>query len=399
MNPLVTLGSPSRFADETAARVERWSKLYPSQALLYVENKCNLRCAHCYESEASHPPHARTLSLDEYARVFDEMKQLGVLELTFSGGEIFLRRDLLDLVALARKKRFSVTLYTSGFHIDEAKADRIAVLKVKSVEISVYSHDPQVHDEFTGIPGSWARSTRALRLLHERGVKTVLKSNIMTFNVDHLDALIALAGELGADWSLDPSVRAKMDGDPAPLRFGVSPDVLRRKVLSRPDFAAHFRQRSAEEFCRGEGSLMDDETPMCGAARETFALAADGGVLGCGFFPTAVGNVREASLVDIWRGSKRFDEIRRATFATQSECGTCDVKSTCHPCMAQSEIESGHHTGCNGTSRHGAVAVRELAAHKVRANEKMSRGRALPLVGDVTFTPEDPKGMRLQSEP
>ena len=74
---------------------------------------------------------------------------MGVLWLTFSGGEVFLRRDFLDIVALARKKRFSVTVYSSGTLINEKKADRLAELKVSRIELSIYSHDPALHDEFT----------------------------------------------------------------------------------------------------------------------------------------------------------------------------------------------------------------------------------------------------------
>ena len=119
----------------------------PTAALIYVINKCHLKCDHCYESETSHPTHHQ-LSLDDYDRIFDQLADMGVLWLTFSGGEVFLRRDFLDIVALARKKRFSVTVYSSGTLINEKKADRLAELKVSRIELSIYSHDPALHDEF-----------------------------------------------------------------------------------------------------------------------------------------------------------------------------------------------------------------------------------------------------------
>lgn len=367
---------------------DRWAHLRPTSAQIYVENRCHLSCRHCYESELSHPTHGGSLSLDDYRELFDELAQLGVLSLTFTGGEIFLRRDLLDIVEAARTRRFAVTLYTSGTLIDEAKADRIRALSVSDVHVSVYSHDPALHDQFTQVPGSHAKSVRALRMLAERGVRTVVKSNVMTFNVDAIDELMSLAGSLGADIQLDPTVRPRMDGDQSPLRFAVPPEVIHKKLLVRPEITPAFRKHRAEEYCSGERSVLDDNDVMCGAARTSLSIGADGSVAACGFFPVAGGQWgRGESLAEIWLGSSHFDDVRRATFGTQSHCPSCDLKSGCNPCMAYALVESGELRGCNSASRSGAHAFRLLAEGKARANRKMASGRSLPIVGDTTMQP------------
>lgn len=394
---LVHIGRPRSEARAEEERRVRWAKLRPDAALVYVENRCHLSCEHCYESEQSHPP-GLGLAVDDYARIFDELASLGVLRLTLTGGEIFLRKDLFDILALARKRRFFVILYTSGTLIDEKKADGLRDLKIGEVHVSVYSHDAAVHDAFTGVVGSHAKSVRALRLLKERGVRTVLKSNLTTFNVDALDELVQLAVDVGAEWQLDPTVRARMDGDPLPLKYALSPEQLRRKVFSRPDLAAHFRVRSAEQICRGERELMDESDAMCGAAQSTLAVGADGSVLACGFFPVAAGNLKDRPLADIWFGSEQLDRVRRMRFDTMSACPTCDVKSTCTPCMAQSLVDNQDIGACNDTSRRLAEGMRELAHHKARANEKMSRGRAL-VVLDPHFEPPALRALPLTSEP
>lgn len=368
---------------QRAARAQRWAHVRPRTAQIYVENRCNLKCNHCYESEETHPPERYALSVDDYARIFDDLAELGVLYLTFTGGEIFLRRDLLDILALARKKRFAVTLFTSGTLIDEKKADRLAALHVKDVHISVYSHDPAVHDAFTNIPGSHARSVRALRLLHERGIKTVMKANLMTFNVEYIDELIALARSVGADYQFDPTVKPRMDGDRAPLQYAVPPERIRRLVLNRPDLYTAFKKFEPDALCTGDRSLLDDESVLCGAARGFISLSAEGGVYACGFFPTEGGNLKERSLKDIWFGSEQFSRIRETTYDKMTACSSCEVKSTCSPCMAYAVVEHGDHTQCASSSRQLADAVRLLAERKVRNNEKMARGRALPLVGEL----------------
>ena len=385
---LVQIGNlaDKRRADEDArmrANAERWRGVRPGSAQIYVENRCNLKCSHCYESEESHPPERYQLSVEDYARIFDELAELGVLYLTFTGGEIFLRRDLLDIIELARKKRFAVTLFTSGTLLDDKKADRLAALKVKDVHVSVYSHDPAVHDGFTNIPGSHAKSVRALKLLHERGVQTVMKANLMTFNVEHIDELIALARSVGADYQFDPTVKPRMDGDRAPLEYAVPPERIRRLVLNRPDLYTAFQRFRPDDLCAGDKSLLDGDSVMCGAARGFISISADGGVYACGFFPTPGGHLKERSLKDIWFGSEQFARIRETTYDKMESCASCDVRSTCGPCMAYAEVEHGDHKKCATSSRQLAEAVRLLAERKVRTNEKLSRGRPLPLVGDL----------------
>ncbi len=401
---LVQIATRDAGQKESAAREARrdtWASLRPRAAHVYVENRCHLKCEHCYESEESHPPAQHgALSVDEYADLFDELASLGVLYLTLSGGEIFLRRDLFDIVAEARKRRFAVTLFTSGTHINEAKADRIAELKVTRVEITIYSHDPEVHDRFTGAKGSWARSVRALELLAARGVQTKLKFNLMTFNVDHIDDIIALAERVGADWQFDPTVKPKLDGDRSPLRFAVPPDEIRRKVLSRPDLYAACRKHAPEDLCSGQASLLGHDDALCGAGRSHLAVGAAGELLACGFFAQPFGSLKEGSLTDQWLESQQLDAVRQATLNKMTSCPSCELNTTCSPCMAYSAVEHDGDMGqCASDSRQFAEAVHGLTVRRVDANRKMSAGRSLPLLGNQTFEPPPAKPDAINLEP
>lgn len=369
----------------------------PTFAHLYVENRCNLRCAHCYESEDSHP-HVPGLSLDDYAQILDQLAGLGVFVVTFSGGEPFLRRDFLDLVALARKKRFAVRIYTSGTLLTPEKADRIRDLKVQEVHISVYSHDPAVHDAFTGIPKSHQKSVNALKMLHERGIRTLLKANVMTFNVDHLDELIALAKEVGADYRIDPTVKPRMNGDLSPLRFAVPPDELRKKVLWRPDLQNVLSMEEAEGLCDGENHRSGKGGGMCAAGTKLITVNADGTISPCAMYPKHGGSFRDAPIAEIWKHSPLFEQVRRQRFDDMKDCPTCDVRGSCDPCMAYAEVEHGDHRACNSSSRQFAEGRALLAGRLVNTQKKSKRGRSLPIFGDPTVPPLPGAGSRLSTE-
>lgn len=369
-----TRSAPTDLVDDA-----RWDALAPRFATVYVENKCHLTCAHCYENPDTHPHDAR-LSLADYEKVFDDLARLGVLYLSLTGGEIFLRGDLFDIIALARQKRFAVRLYTSGTLIDEARADRIRDLKVSEVQVSLYSADARVHDEFVGQSGAHGKTVRALQLLRARGVLTVVKATAMTINIDGLEALADLAASLGADVRIDSQLHPRTGGDPQPLRYQVPAEELQRKLLAHPRLFAAFEKSgsedsSAQRICSGDAGRGSGDT-LCAAGRAVVSVSADGAVLPCALFPISGGNVKDRSLVEIWRRSRLFHDVRAATFGHMTACQTCHVKSSCDPCMAYAIIENGDHRQCNAASLNLATALRGLAEDRVRRDARSARDEA-----------------------
>lgn len=358
---------------------DRWAQVRPLFATVYVENKCHLTCEHCYETPETHPHDAR-LTLADYERIFDELASIGVLYLSLTGGEIFLRGDIFEIIAAARRRRFAVRLYTSGTLIDADRADRIKDLLVSEVQVSVYSADPAVHDRFVGREGSHAKSIEALRLLRKRRVMTVLKTPAMTININGLDALANLAASVGAHFRVDPLVHPRTNGDPDPLRFLVPAEQLKKQVLNDPYLYTAFQGQSAESHCTGEGGR-DAGSTLCSAGRRVISIGADGGVLPCASFPISAGNVRDHSLRDIWFRSPLLDQVRATTFGDMTACSSCGVKASCDPCMAHALIENGDHRQCNAASLNLATALRSLAEDRVARDARTARGRTLPIVG------------------
>src|SRR3990172_9507986 len=117
----------------------------PLSVLFEVPPRCTLGCEHCSltEGPVGRPrPSREELGLDEVRRVLDELAEAGTLFLTLTGGEVFLRRDFLDIVAHARARDFSVTVFTTGTLLTPETASALADLHPLSVEISVYSARP-----------------------------------------------------------------------------------------------------------------------------------------------------------------------------------------------------------------------------------------------------------------
>src|SRR2546421_2777023 len=179
----------------------------------------------------------------EIKHLLDELAEAGVFVLTLSGGEILMRRDFFEILEYARELTFCVKLKTNAVLIREREAARIRDLGVESIQISIYSHRPEVHDAITLVPGSLKRSINAVRFLKAQGLRVVLANVLMVQNAQDYRGVRAMAAELGVECTLDPTITPMMDGDRSVLSLNVDRQAL-REVFRNEDLVG-----SVDEFC------------------------------------------------------------------------------------------------------------------------------------------------------
>ena len=187
-----------------------------------VTYRCNERCVHCY---LDHDDHGE-MSTAEIKRVLDELADAGTFFLTFSGGEVLMRRDFFELLEYARHLMFNVRIKTNAVMIGEPEARRMVELGVDQIQVSIYSHRPEIHDAITKLPGSLRRSVEAIRFLTEQGLRVVIANVLMTSNIRDSAGVQTLAGELGVAYTLDPTITPKMDGDTSILNLRIPGEEL-----------------------------------------------------------------------------------------------------------------------------------------------------------------------------
>ena len=162
----------------------------PFSVQLDLTYRCNEQCVHCY---LDHDDHGE-MTTTEIKHLLTEMADAGVFILTLSGGEIFLRKDFFEILEHARALTFCIKLKTNAVLIREAQAARLRELGVESIQISIYSHLPEVHDAITKVPGSLRRSLNAIRFLRAQGLKVVVGNVLMTQNMHDYHGVRALGG-------------------------------------------------------------------------------------------------------------------------------------------------------------------------------------------------------------
>src|SRR6202167_5729412 len=178
----------------------------PMQVSIEVTRRCPLECQHCYNNlpMGDHNARSREMTTEEHFRVLDELVEMGCFWLLYTGGEIFARKDFLEIYTYAKKKGFLITLFTNGTLITPQIADYLVEWRPFSIEITLYGYTRETYERLTGISGSYDRCLGGIHLLRERGLPLKLKTVATSINKHEVSAMREFAEqELGVEFKCD----------------------------------------------------------------------------------------------------------------------------------------------------------------------------------------------------
>lgn len=159
-----------------------------------VTHVCNLGCNHCYDVV---PDARRSLSTEHATSVIDRLSTAGIDFIAFSGGEPFLRKDILELMAHCRTLDMRIGARSNGTRIDRALAARLADLQTSVVGISFDGACARTHDAVRG-PGAFEASLAGVKALAEVGVRTQIEVVLSLSNVNEALDFVRLGEAAGA---------------------------------------------------------------------------------------------------------------------------------------------------------------------------------------------------------
>jgi AdoMet-dependent heme synthase len=340
----------------------------PLGVQLDLTYRCNERCVHCY---LDHEDHGE-MTTAELRRLLDQLAAAEVFFLTLSGGEVLMRRDFFPILEYACSLLFCVKIKTNAFMIQESQADRILDLGVESVQVSVYSHKPAVHDAITKLPGSLKRTVAGIRLLRSRGLKVIVANVLMRANLGDYAGVKALALELGAEYTIDPTVTPRMDGERSIVALGIGGDDL-RQVFRNQDLVG-----DVDEFCAPPSPVDDDalDALPCSASHTFCYISPYGDVFPCVQFPLPTGNVRKQAFLEIWRHSPQMNEVRSIRPRHLPVCSTCSHIGSCTRCPGLAYME-GNMRGPSTQDCEKSFARTGIPSANMILKESSRRGPAL----------------------
>lgn len=304
---------------------------------------CELACKHC-RADAQPLRHPAELTTAEGKDLLDETRRFGEDQLVvFSGGDPLVREDAFELIEYGLERGLQLTLTPSG--TGSLTADRIqtlADLGLRRMALSIDGGTAEAHDEFRQERGSFEQTVEASRAARVVGLPLQINTTVCSETVGELPSIRDLVAEFDAVlWSvffLVPVGRGRVL-DP------VTPDHAERimewlvDVQRDAEFglktteAPHYRrvafQRNGEDDTVS-GRPGDDLGRSVGiTAGNGFAFVSHlGEVFPSGFLPHSAGNVRDRSIVDIYRDSDLFVSLRDPD-ALRGKCGACPYRHVC----------------------------------------------------------------------
>lgn len=262
----------------------------PLNAHLELTYSCNWRCVFCYN-----PRHfdRNRLTADEWSTVLDDLRALGTLTVTLTGGEPLTHPEFFGIAEAVRARALALRIFTNAARIDDGIADRIAALLPLAVEVSIHGATAEVHDTATGTPGSFVAAFAGVDRLVARGVAVVVKTPVTNLNEHQIDDIMAMIAARGLPLQIDPHITPRDDGSTEPLRYVASRDAVRRVI------AAGLGSGTIPAAERTAGGV------NCGIGRITLTVDPEGNVYPCmQWRQRALGNVRETRLPDLWHASE-----------------------------------------------------------------------------------------------
>ncbi len=332
---------------------------------LYFEltGACNLLCKHCYvftTEKMRERPDLLTPDLIEAA--VETAIPLGLRTLTFTGGEIFLRKDIREILDRCSRFPVKICLLTNLTLVKEEHIAWLAKLPIQYISTSIDGFE-DTHDRFRGRSGAYTKTMKVLTKLRLAGVPVKVSVTVGKHNIDHAAELFAYFDSLSI-----PSSIAKI----ASIGRGKQIDISDSDELER-SYTSLLSERLGRELehARNEDFGIPDQIldTYCGVGDSMLYIMSNGKVAFCPTLNAAqgdewvVGDLLSQSLDDIWKSGAVFSEVLQCQQIT-----TCGVGKLCRGgCRANAYARTGNISACDTEIFNGIMGWVKL--HRQDPNE------------------------------
>jgi radical SAM protein with 4Fe4S-binding SPASM domain len=311
----------------------------PLSVTIEVTRRCPLVCVHCYNNlpMADSDARNREMTYDEHCRLLDQLAESGCLFVLYTGGEIFARRDFLDIYTYAKRKGFLITLFTNGTLITERVADYLAEWRPFAIEITLYGHTKETYERLTGIPGSYDKCVRGIDLLIARGLPLKLKTVAVTINKHEIWDMQKFAEDRGLEFKFDSMMNPRIDCSQSPIAVRLSPEECVALDLADPRRLDEWKEFSDVYHGPVHTPATSDQVYHCGGGVDSFAVSPYGEMSICVLSQNDLYDLKGGSVSEGWEDFLRKVRLRKMTRLTK--CVACNLKAMCGMCPANGELE------------------------------------------------------------
>jgi radical SAM protein with 4Fe4S-binding SPASM domain len=328
-----------------------WESFVPLSVTIEVTEKCNFKCQHCYNYDRSKPHLDRNLDLAKLKVILTDLRTLGCLHVSFTGGEPLTYPELHGAIEAAVDLQMSVGLKSNASLFTAAKIEALKQSGLSAVELSLYGHSVEVVQRVTKNSFSGDKFFKVVDTLKASGISVQVNIILTSYSFGELDLMIQECQDRNVSYGLSYDLTQRYDGSQLAQELVISESQL-RALLSR-------KELGLGGGCAKNPDALEDF--QCGCARLNCAILSDGTVYPCMGAPMVSGNVFTKSIIEIWRESPEFNWIRGLKAADFSKCTTCSVSAFCNRSSGNIYSNTGDYTGCDPMALQIARTKAELS--------------------------------------
>jgi len=316
---------------ETKFRENMLPKGQLYSAMFELTYRCNEKCRYCYCCTDD----KNELTTDEIKKALDELYDMNVFDIVFTGGDPFIRKDTFEILEYAKSKNFLINIFTNGIALTDDDMFRLQKLHPRSIHFTLYSHLAEKHDWFTQVTGSFNRTVGAIKKCLALGIPVNVKSTVMDFNLPEIEELMQFVESLGASIQVGISVSAKNDGDLSPVQFRLKTKEEYKEVLVKI-------HQNMEITCSKEYKLENGSNrAVCNAGKYAININPYGDVTPCNALQIKCGDVKKQSIKEIWEHSEELEKVRNFKMCDIKGCVGCKKIEDCTFCLGSAMTETG----------------------------------------------------------
>ena len=316
--------------DFDSDRRKRWEQeRKPYSVIFELTPKCNMNCIHCYLQD-SHLE--EQLSTEDIYALLDLLCDKGILFITFTGGEVFSRKDFLDIYMYAKKKGFFVEIFTNGSLINASIIDVLAKYPPILVDISLYGACEETYKKVTGLEGAFSKVVTNCKKLTDAGIRVALKSPILTVTYDELPEMKALAQSLGVQFRPSFEIISTISGDEKTKGYELPMEV----VL---EYEFNERKKRAQALVDTEDRFGNsDDLFRCKIGITGFVIDYNGNICPCMKFRHRGQKLTRENFDTIWES---YGTYKRIKYPKGHKCLNCKAVDYCDVCPAERDFLEG----------------------------------------------------------
>lgn len=297
----------------------------PIQGELEITSRCNFSCVHCYV-EPSERSHFSAIPFQVAVSIIDEASRAGCIWLLITGGEPLLHPRFKDIWKYAWDKGIRLSLFTNGSTIDTEIVEFFSKFPPESIEVSIYSLDPDTHAQITGSSKGFNRLMEGLALLKNSKFRTTIKTPVLTLNEHEIQAIQQFAIDNQFSFRMDAIIHPTLYQNEKPLTYRIAASRAAELAMSAPEIRAQLRSCF---FDLQVPFNETDQTLPCSAGVYSFHVSSDAKLNVCSLMRKSFGDLETESFLTAWN---RLVSYRHNPKEYASSCDSCSLRKMCVNC-------------------------------------------------------------------